>query len=123
MIKKVRAIIERFDGDYRSAELRQLVRDARLLLSNLCVRQGKIDEAEEWLEQVLDEFPDDVSAMNDLGYLWADSGKNLERAMQMIQKAVEAEPDNVAYRDSLGWVLFRLGRIAEPTGSAGEIGA
>ena len=31
----------------------------------------------------------------------------------MIQKAVAAEPDNMAYRDSLGWVLFRLGRYAE----------
>jgi predicted Zn-dependent protease len=31
----------------------------------------------------------------------------------MIQKAVAAEPDNTAYRDSLGWVLFRLGRCQE----------
>ncbi len=51
--------------------------------------------------------------MNDLGYLWADENRHLSRAMKMIRKAVEAEPDNGAYRDSLGWVLYRLGRYEE----------
>ena len=51
--------------------------------------------------------------MNDLGYLWADENQHLQRAYRMIQKAVEGDPDNAAYRDSLGWVLYRLGRIDE----------
>jgi tetratricopeptide (TPR) repeat protein len=51
--------------------------------------------------------------MNDLGYLWADQGKNLPRALEMTQFAVEADPDNEAYHDSLGWALYRLGRYAE----------
>jgi len=67
----------------------------------------------EWLQQVLDEFPDDVGAMNDLGYLWADENRRLPQALEMIRKAVEAEPDNGAYRDSLGWALYRLGRWDE----------
>ena len=62
---------------------------------------------------MLDEFPNDESAMNDLGYLWADANKNLGRARRMIQAAVNAEPGNMAYRDSLGWVLFRQGKYAE----------
>src|SRR5262249_892052 len=82
-------------------------------LSNLCVLEGKLAESEEWLEQVLDEFPEDVGALNDLGYLWADANKHLERALEMIQKAVNKEPKNMAYRDSLGWGLFRLGRTPE----------
>ena len=49
-------------------------------LSELCGLKNRQAEAEEWNEQVLDEFPDDVSALNDLGYLWADAGKHLERA-------------------------------------------
>ncbi len=69
--------------------------------------------AVEWLEQVLDEFPDDPGANNDLGYLWADNNQHLQRALRMIQLAVAAEPENDAYRDSLGWVLFRLGRFGE----------
>ncbi len=87
--------------------------EARLILSNIAATEGKLDEAEEWVEQVLDEFPEDIGAMNDLGYLWADSGKHLDRALEMIRTAVAAEPKNIAYRDSLGWVLFRLGRLNE----------
>ena len=75
--------------------------------------EGHHAEAEERLEQVLDEFPDDVSAMNDLGYLWAEQKRHLRRALAMVRRAVEAEPDNVAYRDSLGWALYRLGRLEE----------
>ena len=107
------ALVEAFDADRESAETRDALREARLSLSNLCVIQGDSAQAEEWLEQVLDEFPDNAGAMNDLGYLWADQGKNLRRARRMIQKAVDAEPNNTAYRDSLGWVLFRLEEYPE----------
>ena len=62
---------------------------------------------------MLDEFPDDVGALNDLGYLWADQNKRLARPHRMIRQAVEAEPENAAYRDSLGWVLYRLGKFDE----------
>jgi tetratricopeptide (TPR) repeat protein len=48
-----------------------------------------------------------------LGYLWADENQHLKRAHRMIQLAVADEPDNAAFRDSLGWVLFRQGRYAE----------
>lgn len=108
-----RQLLDRFDADYGSVETRETLREARLVLSNICVIQGDLPEAEEWLQQVLDEFPDDVGAANDLGYLWADRNKHLHRALRMIQHAVDAEPENAAYRDSLGWVLYRLGRYEE----------
>jgi tetratricopeptide (TPR) repeat protein len=107
------ALIDKFDKVQDPADARDVLRDARLVLSNVCVIEGKLSESEEWLEQVLDEFPEDFGALNDLGYIWADSGKHLERALQMIQAAVGQEPKNMAYRDSLGWVLFRLGRFPE----------
>jgi tetratricopeptide (TPR) repeat protein len=106
-------LVAQFDADYQSDETRQTLREARLALSALCVLKQRLPEAEEWLEQVLDEFPDDVGADNDLGYLWADQGKHLARALAMIQKAVAAEPDNAAYRDSLGWIYYRLQRYPE----------
>lgn len=106
-------LVKKFDGDRQSAETREVLREARLALSNLCVLTKQLAAAEEWLDQVLDEFPDDISAANDLGYLWADAGKHLERALRMVQKAVAAEPDNMAYRDSLGWIFYRLGRYPE----------
>jgi tetratricopeptide (TPR) repeat protein len=112
-VKVYEDLVKQYDSDHSSAEIRQLMREARLVLSNLCVLANKIPQAQEWLEQVLDEFPDDVSAMNDLGYLWVERNQHLERAVRMIQKAIDAEPKNPAYRDSLGWALYRLGRYEE----------
>jgi len=106
-------LIEKFASDYGSSEIREVLRDARLILSTIAVNQHDNRRAEEWLEQVLDEFPDDPAASNDLGYLWADQGKNLLRACRLTEKAVEQEPENAAYRDSLGWALYRLGRIPQ----------
>jgi tetratricopeptide (TPR) repeat protein len=77
------------------------------------VAQGRLAEAEEWLQQVLDEYPDDIEADNDLGFLWADENTHLQRASKMIAVAIAAEPKNRAYRDSLGWVYYRKGRFAE----------
>ena len=111
--KAYRRLIDQFDDAYVSVETREVLHDARLALSNLAVIQGDMAEAEEWLEQVLDEFPDDEGALNDLGYLWADQNKHLERSERMIRKAVAIEPNNRAYRDSLGWVLFRMGKYSE----------
>jgi len=105
--------IERFDADRANSEVRQLLREARLVLSHLEVERGQPAKAAELLEQVLDEFPDDVSAANDLGYLWADEGLHPQRALDMVRRASEAEPNNAAYRDSLGWALFRVGRLEE----------
>lgn len=111
--KTYQELIDQFDAETEAEDDRDVLRESRLALSNLDVEAGKLREGEEWLQQVLDEFPDDASAANDLGYLWADSGKRLPRALAMVQKAVDAEPDNAAYRDSLGWALYRLGRIPE----------
>jgi len=107
-----RELIARFDSE-RSDAVRKELKTARLVLSNIAVIQNDVPQAEEWLEEVLDEYPDDVSAKNDLGYLWADQGKNLVRAWEMARDAVAAEPENAAYRDSLGWALFKLGRYDE----------
>lgn len=102
--------LRRHDEDDQSDDARQLLRQLRIMLSNIAVIQHDLPASEEWLSQVLDEFPDDVGAQNDLGYLWADGGKHLKMAQGMIERAVAAEPDNAAYRDSLGWIYYRLGR-------------
>jgi tetratricopeptide (TPR) repeat protein len=106
-------LVGKFDSDHATPGLREITREARLILANLHVIEGHAAEAVERIEQVLDEFPDDISAMNDLGYLWADRKEHLQRALGMVRAAVDAEPENAAYRDSLGWALFRLGRLDE----------
>lgn len=110
---KYQELVQRFDEEDLSEMGRQELHNARMILSNIAVIQHDTPAAEEWLGQVLDEFPDDVGAQNDLGYLWADQSKHLKMALSMIERAVAAEPENAAYRDSLGWILYRLGRHVE----------
>jgi len=108
-----RALLKKFDDQYDKDDVRDVMRDARLSLSAIAVIDNDLPQAEEWLEQVLDEFPDDIGAKNDLGYLWADQNKRLQRSLRMIETAIAAEPDNQAYLDSHGWILYRLGRYRE----------
>ena len=51
--------------------------------------------------------------MNYLGYSLVERGEKLEEALQMIETAAAARPDNGAIVDSLGWVYFQLGRYEE----------
>ncbi len=74
---------------------------------------GQARASENILGEVLQVDPVNPSASNDLGYAWADAGDNLDRAERMIRRAVAADPDNLAYLDSLGWVLYKRGRFAE----------
>lgn len=52
-------------------------------------------------------------ALNALGYMWADRNENLDEAETLIRRALEFDPNNGAYIDSLGWVLFRKGRFED----------
>ena len=74
---------------------------------------GRSEDSLARAERALALKPDFVPALNFLGYSWADKGVRLVEAREMIERAVAAEPDNAAYLDSLGWVLFRLGKAAE----------
>jgi tetratricopeptide (TPR) repeat protein len=108
-----RDLLKKFENDYSSDELREGLKEIRLAYSGVCVMLGRNDEAEEQLESVLDEYPEDAGAMNDLGYLWADRNEHLGRAERMLHKAVATEPENASFRDSLGWLLYRQGKYAE----------
>lgn len=62
-------------------------------------------------ESLLKDRPEDASLLNALGYSLADRNQKLPRAESLIRKALAASPDNPAFLDSLGWVLFRRGDI------------
>lgn len=103
------------------------VLEVRSLLSHVFSAWKKMARAEEQLELVLKMGPANATANNDLGYLWADQGKHLEKAEELIRRAIdldrrqrklsrevaEEDQDNAAYIDSLGWVLFRRGQMEE----------
>jgi tetratricopeptide (TPR) repeat protein len=74
---------------------------------------GDMKGAEEAVRDVLHREPENATALNFLGYLWADHAQNLEEAVDLITRALAHEPDNGAYVDSLGWAYYRLGRLAE----------
>ena len=60
--------------------------------------------------------PDHHQALNYLGYMWAERGRNLQEAKHLIDRALDLDPGNPAYLDSQAWALFRLGDpgAAEP---------
>jgi tetratricopeptide (TPR) repeat protein len=68
-------------------------------------------EAEEQFKKVLASDPDHASALNYLGYMLADQNIKLEEALGYIKRAVDLDPTNGAYLDSLGWAYFRLGKF------------
>ena len=73
-------------------------------------RQKKYEQAEEMFRKVLASDPQNSMTLNYLGYMLADRGVKLDEALGLIKKAVELEPSNGAYMDSLGWAYFRLGK-------------
>jgi len=73
-------------------------------------RQKRYSEAEEQFKKVLASDPEHASALNYLGYMLADQNMQLEEALAYIKRAVDLDPANGAYLDSLGWAYFRLGK-------------
>jgi len=106
-IKHYEALMARFPQE------KEFVRRCLFSLSNVHVLKGDLATGEKILEDYYAKEPEDPSVNNDLGYLYADQGKNLEQAEKMIRKAIASEPDNPAYLDSMGWVLFKKGKFEE----------
>ncbi len=86
------------------------------VLGSIYERQKKYDLAEQEFRKVLAVDPLNAPAANYLGYMLADRGVRLEESVKYIQKALELDPSNGAYMDSLGWAYFKMNRydLAEP---------
>jgi tetratricopeptide (TPR) repeat protein len=74
-------------------------------------RQKKYAEAERAFRKALDLEKDNPAVLNYLGYMLADRGVKLDEAVALIEKAVNQDPINGAYLDSLGWAYFRLNKL------------
>ena len=74
---------------------------------------GQWERAEQAFLESLESRPDDPWLLNYLGYSWADRNENLDEALDLIERAIRWEPDSGMVIDSLGWVLYRLGRYDE----------
>ncbi|MGY1409971.1 tetratricopeptide repeat protein [Luteimonas sp. A611] len=76
-------------------------------------RRDDIGRAEADLRRILVAEPENVAALNALGYTLADRTDRYAEALELIDRARVAEPGNAAIVDSYGWVLYRLGRLDE----------
>jgi len=74
-------------------------------------RLKKYDAAETEFRKVLEVNPENASALNYLGYMFADRDVRLEEAQKLISRALELDPDNGAFLDSLGWLYYRQNRL------------
>jgi tetratricopeptide (TPR) repeat protein len=82
-------------------------RDTHFLLANLYYEGQKMNKVEEELQITLKLDPDFHEASNFLGYLFVENNKNLDEAIQLINRALKAQPRNGAYIDSLGWAYYK----------------
>jgi len=76
-------------------------------------RAGNWPPAEADFRQALELAPDQPMVLNYLGYSLVEQRRNLEEALDMIERAVAGQPDDGYITDSLGWVYYRLGRYDE----------
>jgi Tfp pilus assembly protein PilF len=70
---------------------------------------GQVDRAVEHYEQAIRYEPNLGEAKNNLAYIFAERGENLDRALDLAQEAKALMPDNASAADTLGWVLYRRG--------------
>jgi tetratricopeptide (TPR) repeat protein len=76
-------------------------------------KMKKFEPSEAEFRKVLKINPQSAGALNYLGYMLADRNTRLNEALEMIKKAVDMDPQNGAYLDSLGWAYYRLERLDE----------
>lgn len=85
-------------------------------------RAASLLELDEWpraetdLKIAVDLAPEEATALNYLGYMWAERGENLDEAFALIEKAVSLQPDSGAIIDSLGWAHYQRGNYSEAVG-------
>jgi tetratricopeptide (TPR) repeat protein len=119
----VSALADLYEEAHRPADVSRVLDASRLYeahdpdvlydLSSLYLENDQKDVAKDVLRQVLALDPTHAGASNDLGYFLAEQGQNLTQAQALIRRAVDAEPFNSSFLDSMGWVLYKLGRFAE----------
>lgn len=84
---------------------------AVFILGSIYEREKKYDLAEEQFKKVLAVDPLNSAAANYLGYMLADRGVRLDESVKYIEKALETDPNNGAYLDSLGWAYFKMNKL------------
>jgi tetratricopeptide (TPR) repeat protein len=83
----------------------------KLSLASTLERERKYAEAEATFRQIIADDPKDADALNSLAYMFAERGQKLDEAVGLVQRALEIEPGNGAYLDTLGWAYYKQNRF------------
>jgi tetratricopeptide (TPR) repeat protein len=91
---------------------KRFARDTSMLfqLASVFEHQKRYADAERTFKEVLQKDPVNAPALNYLGYMLAERGERLDEAVGYIKRALDAEPDNASYLDSLGWAYMKMNR-------------
>ncbi|MDD5021551.1 MAG: tetratricopeptide repeat protein [Endomicrobiaceae bacterium] len=87
--------------------------DAKFYLAMANEKLGNYDKTEELLKEILASDPNDVKAMNYLGYFYADRNINLDEAEKLLIHVIELAPNEPAFLDSLAWLYYRTGKYKD----------
>ncbi len=90
--------------------------DLRYARAMVAVGLDRIEVLESDLRHIIERDPEHADALNALGYTLADRTDRLTEARALVERALELKPDEPAIKDSMGWVLYRMGdpAAAEP---------
>lgn len=83
------------------------------LMGGIYERQKKYEQAEQAFKGVLSLNPQNAPALNYFGYMLADRGVRLDEAADMLRRALDLEPANAAYLDSMGWICYKQNKLPE----------
>lgn len=98
---------------YSAAGSEEKKQIANLTLASARQTSGDYKAAEEILRNLLKQSPNNPIALNNLGYFLLERDRKIEEALILIKKAVDIDPTNSNYLDSLGWAYFKLGQLGE----------
>jgi Flp pilus assembly protein TadD len=77
------------------------------------VDAGRETDAVKMLDTAAEKFPKDADVLNFLGYLLAVRGERLDEAVRLVTRALQIDPGNPSYLDSLGWAHFKRGELGD----------
>ena len=80
-----------------------------MLLASMFVEAGRYKEAQTAFQRVLELRPDNPFVLNNMAFVLAESGGDLEEALQLARRALEKSPDNPVLVDTLGWIYLKKG--------------
>ena len=113
LLARLKAMDEALARARQAVEIVPESSELAFTLGSLLDSLGKRDEAMKVMQGIVASHPEHYQALNYVGYSLAVQGKDLEHALELLQRADRLAPDQFFIVDSLAWALFRLGRTEE----------